>query len=218
MTNIAGKAYAMNVVTPIKWYMAWVNRVIFWAAQLPILKRSLNGLLTLSLIHYARWAIVSPSRFPRLNREQPKETIKYAYMFFFSNFNGSWEQYVDSFHMSIPKGLNLFWKRNVNYPGSVPLLPFYYYIRHNQIETGHYYNAYPMAASNDIKAGKVIKEKLLRFIDETHDIEPDSFMQYYNELLNNLQEHLSMMAPAPIVSLSAAAVEKRHPQTARTLA
>ncbi len=210
MSNIAGKAYAMNVVTPIRWYTAWINRLAFWAASLPFLSSLLKGLATLSLIHYARWAIVKPSQFPHLASNQPKETIKYSYMFFFSNFNGSWAQYVDSFNMSIPSGLNLLWKLNVKYPGSVPLQPFYAYITYNQIWTSHYYNAYPTAASNDVKAAKRIKTGLEDFIDNTKNASPDDFKKKYDRLLNDLQNDLSLMAPTPIVSLAAAAVESRR--------
>ncbi len=213
MSNIAGKAYAMNVVTPLRWYTAWINRVIFCAAQLPFLS-VLDGLLTLSLIHYARWVIVKPSQFPHLASSQPKETIKYNYMFFFSNFNGSWTQYVDSFHMSIPKGLNLFWKLNLKFPGSVPLQPFHAYITYNQIWTNHYYNAYPTAASNDVKAAKRIKDALAGpkgFINDTKNASPDDFKKKYDRLLNGLQNDLSLMAPTPIVSLAAAAVASRRP-------
>ncbi len=209
MSNIAGKAYAMNVVTPLRWYTAWFNRLIFWAAPLPVFS-ALDGLITLSLIHYARWAIVKPSQFPHLASGQPKETIKYAYMFFFSNFNGSWNQYVDSFHMSISKGLNLFWKLNLKYPGSVPLQPFHAYINYNQIWTSHYYNAYPTAASNDVKAAKKIKAGLEDFIGKTKNASPDDFKKEYDGLLNKLQNHLSLMAPTPIVSLAAAAVASRR--------
>ena len=209
MSNIAGKAYAMNVVTPIRWYTAWINRLIFWAAQLPFLS-VLNGLTTLSLIHYARWAIVKPSEFPRLDPSQPKETIKYSYMFFFSNFNGSWTQYVDSFHMAIPSGLDLFWFKNVKYPGSVPLQPFHAYITYNQIWTNHFYNAYPIAASNDVKAAKRIKAGLEQFIAGTKDESPDDFRKRYDALLNGLQNDLSLMASTPIVSLAAAAVAMRR--------
>ncbi len=209
MSNIAGKAYAMNVVTPLRWYTAWFNRLIFWAAPLPVFS-ALDGLITLSLIHYARWAIVKPSQFPHLASSQPKETIKYAYMFFFSNFNGSWNQYVDSFHMSISKGLNLFWKLNLKYPGSVPLQPFHAYINYNQIWTSHYYNAYPTAASNDVKAAKKIKAGLEDFIGKTKNASPDDFKKEYDGLLNKLQNHLSLMAPTPIVSLAAAAVASRR--------
>jgi hypothetical protein len=53
--------------------------------------------------------IIMPGQFPKLNSDQSHEDVKYAYMIFFSNFNGSWNQYVDSFSSAIPGGLNLFW-------------------------------------------------------------------------------------------------------------
>lgn len=216
MSNVAGKSYAMNVVTPLKWHSAWLNKIIFWFAQLPFLGSALNGLLTLSLIHYARWAIVKPSQFPRLHPDQPAETIKYTYMFFFSNFNGSWTQYVDSFHMAIPSGLDLFWRKNLRYPKSVPLQPFHAYIAYNQIWTNHYYNAYPSAASNDVKAARRIKGALEAFIEDTSNSSPGDFKSKYDALLNHLQNDLSLMAPTPIVSLAAAAVESRRKSAHRS--
>ena len=161
MSNIAGKAYAMNVITPIRWYTVWLNKLIFWIA----LKKpsTLRGLITLSLIHYARWVIIGKNQFPHLDPKQPKEELNYSYMLFFSNFNGSWDQYVDSFTFAIPGGLDLFWKWNIRYPKSVPLTPFHDYIRYNQVETIHYYNAYPLAASNDVKSAMVLKDALIDF-------------------------------------------------------
>jgi hypothetical protein len=215
MSNIAGKSYAMNVITPIKWYMAWLNRLIFWAAQLPLLRSKLNGLITLSLIHYARWALVGPGSFPRLDNSQPKETIRYTYMFFFSNFNGSWTQYVDSFHMAIPSGLDLLWARNVKYPDSVPLQPFHSYITYNQIWTNHYYNAYPLASSNDVKSAKALKAGLLDFADTTKNLSPDEFKKRYDAFLNDMQAYISLMEPTPIVSLAEQAVNQRRSMDAK---
>ncbi len=216
MSNIAGKAYAMNVVTPVKWYTAWLNKLIFWIVQLPGGSTYLQGLITLSLIHYARWTIVSPKQFPHFeDSNQPEETIEYSYMFFFSNFNGSWTQYVDSFSSAIPDGLNLFWKLNVKYPESVPFQPFHAYITYNQVWTGHYYNAYPLAAANDVKAAKTLSDKLREFIkaNGNDDQDAQSFQTAYNQLLLNVQQHISVMEPTPIVSLSAEAVAERlaHP-------
>lgn len=210
MSNIAGKAYAMNVVTPIRWYYRWINKLIFWAAQQPFFSNSLNGLLTLSLIHYARWAIVKPSQFPRLSEEQPKEDIKYTYMFFFSNFNGSWDQYVDSFHTAIPDGLDLFWSRNVKYPRSSPLSPFHAYINYNQVWTNHYYNAYPLASSNDVKSAMKVKAELMDFAEATANSSTQDFQEQYNRLLVNLQHDIGLMEPTPIVSLAASEVDKRR--------
>lgn len=208
MSNVAGKAYAMNVVTPVRWYTAWVNKLFFWVA----LKRpsTLKGLSTLSLIHYARWVIVGRKQFPNLAPEQPKENLRYSYMFFFSNFNGSWDQYVDSFTFAIPSGLDLFWKWNVRYSKSVALTPFHDYIRYNQIETLHYYSAYPLATSNDIKGAKNVKDALIAFEQEGFEDSDEAFMQRYKKLLRGLQFDLGDMHPTPIVTMSAYQVERRQ--------
>lgn len=208
MSNIAGKAYAMSVITPIRWYMAWINKLFFWVAQ----KRpsTLKGLITLSLIHYARWVVIGRSQFPHLHPDQPRENLRYSYMLFFSNFNGSWDQYVDSFTFSIPSGLDLFWKWNIRYPHSVPLTPFHEYIRYNQIETTHYYSAYPLASSNDVKAAKKVAQALGSFDAASQDMSPDAFLKNYHALLRSVQNDLGDMRPTPIVSMSAQQVEKRR--------
>lgn len=196
----------MNVITPLRWHRAWLNRAIFWAAHK--FQSTTAGLVTLSLIHYARWVIIMPSEFPRLSPDQPREDVKYAYMLFFSNFNGSWNQYVDSFSAAIPGGLNLFWFGSIKYPKSVPMLPFHRYITSNQIWTDYYYNAYPMASSNDIKSAKKVKDSLLTFTGNIQNSNPEDFRQKYNRLLIDLQHDISQMGPNPVVSLSASAVER----------
>jgi len=208
MSNIAGKAYSMNVITPLRWYMAWVNRLIFHVAVSR--PSTLKGLVTLSLIHYARWTIIPRNKFPHLDPSQPKEDLKYSYMLFNSNFNGSWNQYVDSFTFAIPSGLDLFWKFNIRYPKSVPLTPFHDYIRYNQIDTDHYYTAYPMAASNDVKSAETVRTALLKFDDEVKEVTPEEFQNQYFKLLRDLQNDLGSMQPTPVVSMAAKAVRERE--------
>ncbi len=227
MSNIAGKSYAMNVITPVTGLPYHLNKIVFAAVQFSASRRlgtagffgklvplkltnliynKLNGLITLSLIHYARWAIID--KFPHLDYSQPKEELKYNYMLFLSNFNGSWTQYVDSFHMAIPEGLNFFWNRNIKFPKSIPLQPFHNYITFNQIWTNHYYNAYPMAASNDIKGSQELKEALTDFISASESDNPEAFQNRYEKLLVDQQRNLGLLEPTPIVSLSADAVMK----------
>ena len=215
MSNIAGKAYAMNVITPVKPAYAWINRWIFKKAQNN--PGTLLGLATLSLIHYARWVIIPRASFPHLDASQPKEDLHYDYMIFQSNFNGSWAQYVDSFTFAIPAGLDLFWKWNVRYPKSVPLTPFHDYIRHNQIDTCHYYSAYPMAASNDVKSAQILKQALCDFDKRSSDKSGDEFLSDYHQLLNSMQAHLGEMLPTPVVSMAAQAVKDRHSGTPENL-
>jgi hypothetical protein len=210
MSNIAGKAYAMSLVTPIRRLLAPVNRLLFWAVGTPFLQFSLRGLQTLSMIHYARWVIVRDRDFPRLSDEQPRERLRYAYMFFFSNFNGSWEQYVDSFAVAIPSGLNLLWFKNVGWPNAVPEQPFHRYVEFNQIWTDYYYSAYPMAASNDVKAAQRVKQKLTTLAENTAQLDAPAFMVAYNQMLKELQGDLSQMSASPLVSLAAEAISSRR--------
>lgn len=206
MSNIAGKAYAMNLVTPLTELTADFNKVVFFGLRIPLFKDKLRGLLTLSMIHYARWSIVRPSEFPRVSDAQPVEELSYNYMFFFSNFNGSWAQYVDSFSAAIPEGLDSLWHDNIGWPNAVPQQPFHRYVNDNQLWTNHYYSAYPMAASNDVKAAQNVKEELREFIEDTLQDGPEQFLGKYHALLKRLQDSLSCMAETPIVSLAHQAV------------
>jgi hypothetical protein len=202
MSNIAGKAYAMNVITPIQWYLGWLNKLIFRIALW--MPSTLKGLKTLSLIHYARWVIIDRNQFPHVHPSQPREKLHYSYMLFFSNFNGSWDQYVDSFTFAIPSGLDLFWKWNVRYPKSVPLTPFHSYIKFNQIQTDHYYNAYPLATANDVKSARKLKAELMAFDARwgAATVAPEEFQKQYFALLRSLQNDLGDMRASPIVSLA----------------
>lgn len=210
MSNIAGKAYAMSLVSAIDGAPnRLLNKATFRLLGTRLFRSNLNGLATLSMIHYARWVIVKGSEFPRLADSQPPEDLHYSYMFFFSNFNGSWAQYIDSFSAAIPTGLDLLWARNVGWPKSVPEQPFHRWVTHNQLFTNHYYSAYPMAASNDVKAGKRVLDALRDFERTTKNVNADSFATHYTALLKDLQHDLGQMAPTPIVSLAAAAAADR---------
>ena len=200
MSNIAGKAYGMNVITPLRWWTAIWQKIIFWVV-VKTFPYFVKGLLTLSLIHYARWTIIGRNAFPRLDKSQPKEKLSYSYMLFESNFNGSWDQYIDSFSFAIPSGLDMFWRWNIRYPKSIPLQGFYRYIRFNQIETDHYYNAYPLASSNDVKSAQSLMNNLERFAEQTAALSNEEFERAYNTFLNENQHALGSMGQSPVMTL-----------------
>ena len=116
MTNINGKAYAMNAITPMKWWKTPFLRLIFFL--LGAIKPLQNDLKNLSFIHFARWVIIPRGGFPRLSEKQPSESLHYDYLLFFSNFNGTWNQYIDAFSAVLSKGLDLIWRWSEKYPAS----------------------------------------------------------------------------------------------------
>ena len=76
--------------------------------------------------------------------------------------------------------------------------------------TNHYFNSTPMAASNDVKSAQNVKVALVTFIEKTNGVSSDEFQKNYNRMLTDLQHDISQMRPTPVVSLSAAAAEKRR--------
>lgn len=195
MSNVAGKAYAMNVVTPMRPARTAINHFLFYAAR--ALPDRLMGLLGLSIIHFARWVIIRRSDWPDLG--QPKEDLMNDYMLFISNFNGTWDQYIDAFADGIPSGLDLFWYSSTKYPKSIPISPFKSYIRSNQIDTDYYYNATPGAAQRDVKAALRVRSAVLR-LEQAHKSGPEAFQQAWRSELRGVQNDLGSPGFAPVAS------------------
>jgi len=148
MSNIRGKAYGINVITPMKRWKTKILNILFKVLTIKALQKDLHSL---SFIHFARWTVIPSKKFPNFPEQPTKECLKYDYMMFESNFNGSWNEYIDAFNSVLSLKLNLIWFWSENYPGSQPLTPFKDYITHNQIYTDYYYMAYPGSAVNDVK-------------------------------------------------------------------
>lgn len=198
MSNIAGKAYAMNVLTPIPPARTWIQVAIFMLARaFPI---QLKGLLGLKLIHFARWVIIRRDQWPDLG--QGREELQNDYMLFLSNFNGTWDQYIDAFADGIPQGLDLFWYASTKYPHSIPISSFKDYITTNQIQTGYYYNATPGSGQRDIKAALRVRRSLLALALRHGKGDVTAFAQAYRTELAKLSNSLAAPGFAPIASLS----------------
>jgi hypothetical protein len=196
MSNVAGKAYGMNAVTPMRPYKTWVQRTIFMASR--ALPSGLAGLLGLSIIHFARWVIIKRNQWPDLG--QGKQTLQNDYMLFCSNFNGTWDQYIDAFSDGIPNGLDLFWFTSTRYPHSIPITPFKDYIRANQIDTDYYYNATPGAAQRDIKSALRIRRAIIALAGQHKTLTPEDFQKAYIAELCKLQNELGYQGYAPVAS------------------
>ncbi|WP_171236307.1 hypothetical protein [Ruegeria sp. HKCCA6837] len=197
MSNIAGKAYAMNVVTPSNPRITWINRLLFMAAR--GVPSNLLGLLGLSLIHFARWVIIKPKDWPDLG--QGKEQVKDDYVLFCSNFNGTWDQYIDAFSDGIPSGLDLFWFSSIKYPKSIPITPFKNYITYNQIDTDYYYNATPGSAQRDIKTSLLIYDHLCDLTEKHGKSSPEEFADAYRDAAYVMQKGLGDPGFGPVASL-----------------
>jgi hypothetical protein len=196
MSNVAGKAYGMNVITPMRPWKTWINRLLFCVARTQ--PGQLGGLLGLSIIHFARWVIIKRDQWPDLGQGRPK--LQNDYMLFVSNFNGTWDQYIDAFSDGIPNGLDLFWYASTKYPGSIPITPFKNYIRANQVDCDYYYNATPGAAQRDIKAALKVWAQIDQLAASHQVMSVEDFAKAYTHALVEVQNDLPSAGHAPVAS------------------
>src|SRR2546427_12485155 len=122
--GVAGHDTAMTVWSPVRWWGVPLLQSAFFVVShtgltLPLLRK-------LSFIDYARWAIVKevpkapgssgalrgasaarpvPGGPPRQGRDPRRR----HHMLFESNFNGTWEQYIDAFAEVMPNRFRFFW-------------------------------------------------------------------------------------------------------------
>lgn len=108
---------------------------------------SLSGLTT---IHFARWAIIDNGK----------------NLFFESNFDGSWENYIDDFVDRASLGMNLIWGNCTGFPsgGCKDIEWFKKYIRDNQIPAQMFYSAYRNSSIknnlNDLQVARAVQRLL----------------------------------------------------------
>ena len=206
MSNVSGKAYAMNVITPMRPKKTWINRFLFMFSRSQPDK--LAGLIGLSFIHFARWVIIRREDWPDFG--QPRDPLRNDYMLFCSNFNGTWDQYIDAFSDALPSGLDLLWYASTKYPHSIPITPFKNYIRANQIDTDYYYNATPGAAQRDVKSGLRVRRALVELAEAHGRMDPAAFAEAYRKALVSVQNDLGAPGDAPVASNDTAAADRNR--------
>jgi hypothetical protein len=196
MSNINGKVYAMNAITPMKPWKTWILRAAFFA--LDHIKPMQKDLIDLSFIEFARWVIVPRAGFPMIGKGQVKEDLRYDYLLFFSNFNGTWNQYIDAFSAVLSGGLNLVWRWSEKFPGSVPVTLFKEYIARVQFDTDYYYTAYPQATANDVKSAHIVQSSVEKLDALAQSCSPEQFAEAYLNFVLQVQCHLGETGDAPV--------------------
>jgi hypothetical protein len=186
MANILGKAYAINVLTPFKRWKTPALKAVF---SLFNLKFTLSDVHTLEFIYFARWTVISRKNLPHFPKMQANETLRLNYMLFESNFNGSWNEYLDAFHAVLSLKINLVWMSCDNFPGTVPLTPFKRYVDHNQLYNDYYYIAYPGSSVRDIKNALAVTQAFDQ-LERSLELPDDAFLAAYQAFLFKTQNKL----------------------------
>lgn len=182
--NVDGQAIAITVFSTVKWWgRIWLPLVFLYARLFP---KSRGTLGKLSFIHFARWTLVKQIA----DNGQPKVRLRYAHMYFESNFNGGWEEYIDAFSYILTGGMKTFWGSSYGFPQPLPTGPFKDYIRENELEANHFYSAYPDGTTTMVLAALALEERLAPLRAGAARMDDAAFAAAWRRFTTDAQEWL----------------------------
>ncbi|MGI9097659.1 MAG: hypothetical protein ACR2H2_04055 [Solirubrobacteraceae bacterium] len=184
--NIHGQAIAITVFSTIKWWGKPFLPVLF--AVTKRVPKLTDTLVKLSFIHFARWSVIK--QIPYNGPPQSKRKLRYPHMYFESNFNGGWEEYIDAFSHILTRGMTAFWGSSYGFPKPLPTAPFKKYIQDNETEADHFYSAYPEATSTIVQRALALDAKLAPLKRDAERMDPEAFAAAYRTFLTDVQDCL----------------------------
>jgi len=184
--NVDGQAIAITVFSTVKWWGGlWLPLVFRGARLFPF---ALGPLKKLSFIHFARWTLIRD--IPYNGPPQQQERLAYPHLFFESNFNGGWEEYIDAFSRILTSGMKIFWASSYGFPQPLPTAPFKDYIRQNEIDASHFWSAYPDATTTMVRDALTLAARLADLRERTANTSPEQFALAWSAFLTDVQEFL----------------------------
>ena len=177
-----GRALAMTLFSLVRPGMTWFPRLVFAMGR-----RSMGtGIRTLSFIHFARLSIIEEFA----DHGQPREDLGMALQLFESNYNGTFDQYIDSFVEAVPLYMRLFWGTSYGFPCRLPLGPFKRYIDASELPVDHYYVAIPEASVTMIESALRVAAANDQFRREALTLTDREFAERFRGFLEQVQRDL----------------------------
>lgn len=184
--NYDGQVIAITVFSTIRLPGRIFLPILFQVTRrIPKLTVTLRQL---SFIHFARWSVIT--KLPNNGPPQKKGRFRYPHMYFESNFNGGWEEYIDAFSHILTNGMTAFWGTSYGFPKPLPTAQFKKYIQANETEADHYYCAYPEATNTMIQRALELDDKLAALRRNAERMSPDEFAAAYRTFLTDAQNAL----------------------------
>src|SRR5512135_1289268 len=166
MGDLAGQAYALTVLTPVR------------AGEEAALCAYLDGLPTgrdspleaLGTTHFARWLVLPDLVHQRGQPLRRRDDLGGTYLLFTSNLDGSPEEYVHALCTKISDVADATWGRCVGCPGSAEPARLTAYLMRNRIPTTFFFAAYPNARVADVRRALRLRDEVGAFTLRTRGL------------------------------------------------
>jgi hypothetical protein len=173
-SNTVGRMYALTVFTPVI-----ADRIDDLRAFLDGLPPQSSPLQRLEMVHFARWVIVPDFV---SDRSQPRpEHLPSPYLLFSATFDGSLDAFLDDLCDKLASEAETIWGCCTGAPAPARGAALQAYLRHNQIQTGLFFAAYPDASVTTVKRALETRSKAFAFAARAQSMEVQALREAFIE-------------------------------------
>lgn len=174
-TNVFGGAYLLMVLTPIR-----PGEEDALRAYLEGLGGSGDGerspLARLPRTHVGRWLVLDD--LPQ-DPAAPHDHLDLRYLLFTSAFDGDVSSYLDELVAALAPEAGEIWGRCVGCPEPAAGAELKRYLRHNQLDAGFFFAAYPDSTVADVLRALDKRARLAAFVLRTQGMEPGAVREQF---------------------------------------
>ena len=181
--NVCGNTTSITLFSTLRWWGPLVMRPLF--ALTRAIPKTLAQMDSLSFISFASWSLVRD--IPYNGTPQRTRRLHYPHLFFEVHFNGSWAQYIDSSVRVLTTGMKSFWGTSETFPGPLPAGPFQRFFKVHEVDTDHYYCAYPEATVTIVRSALALEQRLDMFAHRAALLQPEAFDEAWDAFLEDAQ-------------------------------
>ena len=185
-SNVVGETTSITLFTTQRPWGKLVMAPLFAISR--AVPKALEAMDRLSFISFASWTLIRD--IPYNGPPQSLRRLRYEHLFFEVHFNGSWAQYIDSSVRILTTGMKSFWGSSQTFPGPLPAAPFQQFFKDHEVDTSHYYCAYPQATVTIVRSALALEERLDMFAHRAENIPPAAFDAAWEAFLEDAQVHL----------------------------
>ncbi len=182
--NVTGQARALTAIGPLRPGLRYLKLRLGFLARRYLFffrARKVANLRRLGFIHFARWAL-----FDDLPGSGGRRPLGHTYMFFESNFNGGFDEYIDAFSYVIKSDMEDIFGSAYNFPGALPATAFKDFIRRHDYEADHFFSAYPQATATDVR-GALQLAQAMRSLARRAEGDPFAFAARWRGVLTRAE-------------------------------
>jgi hypothetical protein len=168
--NTLGQAFALTVLTPVR-----PDAEDDLCAVLASFDEHGSPLAALGRTHFARWVIVKD--FINDPSQRTEDHLDCPYLLFTATLDGALDSYLDV--LCAKDWAARVWGACIGAPAPPDGPALKAYLRHNQIDTGLFFSAYPEARVEDVQRCLDLRQRVIDFAAEAQAMEPQTLQREF---------------------------------------